>query len=273
LSFFAAATAALCLFTAQQSQYVSGSLISNDGAVSGTYTIELTSMSSHSPIDRTISSPNGKFEFRNLVSGNYTVYVKTESGDVVGFQDVSTGMLGGQLSIQVNEPKKAKPIGGTVDAATLQHRPPKKAAQEMTRAIRAHEAGDSAAAQEHLLAAIRLDPDFSEAHTNLGAEYARNGKFALAYAEFQTALQVGPRGAMQYCNLAVVALAMNRIVEAEAEARKALALDSRSSQANYMLGKILAMQGHEEEAVRRLRLAAADLPIASALLAKMQSSR
>jgi tetratricopeptide (TPR) repeat protein len=273
LSFFAAATAALYLFTAQQSVTVSGSLVTADGGSVGTYTVELTTISSHLPIDRTISSSDGKFEFRNLSSGNYTVFVKTERGDVVGFQDVSTAVLSGQLSIQIIEPRKMKPISGTVDAASLQHHPPRKAAQEMNRAIRAHEAGDSAAAQEHLIAAIRLDPAFSEAHTNLGAEYARGGKLDLAYSEFQTALQLGPKGAMQYCNLAVVALAMNRISEAEVEARQALALDSRSSQSNYILGKILGMQGHEEEAVRRLKLAAPDLPIASALLAKMQSSR
>jgi Tfp pilus assembly protein PilF len=272
LSFSAAVTVALCLFSAQQSVNVVGELTTINGEPTGTYTVEIASISTHLPVDRTVSSSSGKFEFHNLPTGNYTIFVRTESGDVVGFQDIASAMGMNQVSIQIVEAKRSKPISGTVSAASLQHRPPKKAAQEMNLAIRASEAGDSAGAERHLVSALRLDPDFSEAHTNLGAEYARSGRLQQAYSEFESALKLGPKGAIQYCNIAVVALALNRIDEAEGEVRQALSVDSRSSQSNFLLGKILALQGHQEEAVRRLKLAAADIPSANELLTKLQKS-
>jgi Tfp pilus assembly protein PilF len=258
--------------SAQSLAAFGGDLYTNSGRVSGPYTVELTSFASNAAIERTISNPDGKFEFHSVAAGNYTIMVKTEGGDVIAIQDVSSAMGNTYVHIHVAEPVTYKPVNGSVSAITLQHHAPNKAIHEMNAAMKKSRAGDSAAAQEHLRAALQIDPEFSEAHTNLGAEYTRAGKLDLAYAEFESALKTGPKGAMEYCNIAVVALAMRRVAEAEQEARQALSIDSRNPQANYLLGKILASQGHYDEAAKRLKLAAPDIPNANILLEKMRAS-
>jgi tetratricopeptide (TPR) repeat protein len=250
---------------------ISGDLFANSGRISGAYQVELTNLVTNAPIERTVSDGAGKFEFRNVAAGRYTVLVKTGTGDVIGLHDVTGAMGSAQVHVQIVEPvAKNSPVSGTVSAVSLMHHPPKKAIREMNAAIRA---GHTEVAQEHLRAALLIDPDFSEAHTNLGSEYTRAGKLDLAYAEFDAALKTGSQGAMEYCNIAVVALAMNRIDEAEREVRRALSVESRYPQANYLLGRILAGEpGHYQEAVKYLKLAAPDIPNANLLLQKMTAS-
>jgi Flp pilus assembly protein TadD len=257
--------------SAQQPVTISGDLFTNSGRASGTYRVELTNLVTNSPVERTVSDAGGKFEFRNVAAGRYTIFVKTGTGDVIGFQDVTSVMGGTQAHVQIVEPvAKNSPVSGTVAVSTLMHHPPKKAVKEMNAAIRA---GHSETAQEHLRAALLIDPEFSEAHTNLGSEYTRTGKFDLAYAEFDAALKTGPKGAMEYCNIAVVLLAMGRIDEAEREVRQALSVDARYPQANYLLGRILTSEpGHYQEATKYLKLAAPDIPNANVLLQKMSAS-
>jgi hypothetical protein len=250
---------------------ISGDLFTTSGRATGAYQVELNNLVTNTPVERTVSDGSGRFEFRNIVAGRYTILVKTATGDVIGLQDFSSGSGSAQIHIQVIEPAaKNRPISGTVSAMTLMHRPPKKAVRELNAAIHA---GHTEEAQEHLRTALQIDPDFSEAHTNLGSEYTRAGKLDLAYAEFDAALRTGSKGAMEYCNIAVVALAMRRVDEAEREVRQALSVDARYPQANYLLGRILASEpGHGAEAVKYLKLAAPEVPNASVLLQKMTSS-
>jgi Tfp pilus assembly protein PilF len=265
----AAATAA-----AQPTISISGDVYTTSGKPSAIYTVELTSLTVNLPIERTFSNSDGRFEFHNVKSGTYTILVKTDSGDVVGFHQMTDAMGNMPVRIQVTERPKSKAVTGTVSAITLQHRPPKKAIQEMNAAIKASAVGKTDLAQDHLLAAIRIDPDFSEAHTNLGAIYARANKLDLAYDEFQQALRTGPHGAMQYCNIGVVALALNRPEEAEREVRRALTIDSRNPQSNFLLGKILATRPDRyDEAVRHLKLATSDIANANVVLAQLYAKR
>jgi Tfp pilus assembly protein PilF len=250
-----------------------GDLSANNGPPLGTYTVELSGQGGGLPIDHTTSNPDGRFEFRGVAAGSYNILVKTQAGDVVGVQYVSNIQVNPQVHVQIAETAPVKPISGTVPVSALQHHAPRQAVQEMKAAMKASQAGDSESAQEHLLAAIRLDPDFSEAHTNLGAQYTRAKKLDLAYTEFQTALRLGPRGAMQYCNLAVIDLAMKRRAEAEQGVRQALAVDSRNPQSNALLGEILAAKPESyDEAVKHLKLAAEEIPSAMFLLAQLYAS-
>jgi predicted Zn-dependent protease len=254
---------------AQQTGKISGQLLTGSGARTGIYTVELAGAATHQTLDRIISNPDGRFEFFSVAPGSYTLVVKTDDGHPIAIQDVPSLVGSGPIEIQIPEVPRVKPVDGTIAANTLGHHPPKKALREMGAAIRA---GDSPGALEHLQLAIRIDPDFSEAHTNLGAQYARAGQYEAAYVEFETVLKLGPKGAAQYYNLAVVELAMNRVETAEHDLRRALLIDSRHSLSNYLLGKLLAGQPeHYEEAVRRLKFAAPDVPKANLELARLLS--
>jgi Tfp pilus assembly protein PilF len=271
VSLFAASLAVLSLSIAQHLVSYSGQLVTGSGEPSSNYTVELILESNHTCVERTTSNADGKFEFRNIPSGQYAIEVLDSADRLIGMQDLSNGpVTSTRISILISEPKREKPVNGTVSAVTLQHRPPKKAIQAMNRAIRAANAGDDPTAQTHLRAAIAIDPDFSEAHTNLGATYARAAKYDLANTEFRTALKVGPNSVTGHCNIAVAAMSLNRLDEAEREAREALALDSRHPPANFVLGEILSRRpGKESEAIRYLKLAAPDFVNANLVLAQI----
>jgi tetratricopeptide (TPR) repeat protein len=255
---------------AQQSTIYSGYLYTVSGKPSITYQLELQDLRTSAPVERTVSSADGKFEFPRVTGSGYTVVVKNDAGEVVGVQDVSRSMGNPQLQIQIVETSRTRPVPGMVSVSALRHHAPRKAIQEMNSAIKAHDRKDPDAEERHLLNAIHTDPEFSEAHTNLGSLYTRSNRIELGYREFDTALKLGPRDELHYCNLAVAALALNRDEEAESEVRLALQVNSRYPQANFLLGRILAVKpGRDEEAVRHLRLAASDISRANVILAQL----
>jgi Tfp pilus assembly protein PilF len=264
------ALAGVAFTNAQEVTTLSGDLFTSTGAPSHTYSVELTSLKVNMPVERTESDSAGRFAFSNVAAGSYSIVVKTDSGEVIGIQNVPSIMRSVPVRIQIAEAALAKPVSGTVSVGALQHHAPKKAVQQMSAAIQATEKGDAASAEKYLLVAIAIDPDFSDAHTNLGALYSRQKKLEPAYAEFETALKLGPQGAMQYCNLAVIALAMNRPEEAEKEVRQALLVDSRNPQSNFLLGKMMSNQPERyDEAVKHLKLAAPEIANANVLLATL----
>ena len=131
MSLFSAGMRVLVAFTAataaaQPTISISGDLYTSSGKPSAIYTVELTSLTVNLPIERAFSNSDGKFEFHNVKAGTYTILVKTDSGDVVGFHQMTDAMGNMPVRIQVTEQPKSKAITGTVSAITLQHHPPKE---------------------------------------------------------------------------------------------------------------------------------------------------
>jgi tetratricopeptide (TPR) repeat protein len=78
-------------------------------------------------------------------------------------------------------------------------------------------------AEECLRKALKVDPDYDEAHYNLGYSYRRQGKFALAEKHLRRAIEIDPKYALAYAELgALLAGQKNRIKEAVSCLRNAL---------------------------------------------------
>lgn len=58
--------------------------------------------------------------------------------------------------------------------------------------IAAHQAGDLEAAEQHLLAALELNPDHPVVHNELGIIYRKTGRFAEARRSYEAALAIYP---------------------------------------------------------------------------------
>ena len=58
--------------------------------------------------------------------------------------------------------------------------------------IAAHQAGDLEAAEQHLLAALELNPDHPVVHNELGIIYRKTGRFAEARRSYEAALTIYP---------------------------------------------------------------------------------
>ena len=78
-------------------------------------------------------------------------------------------------------------------------------------------------AEECLRKALEVDPDYSEAHYNLGYNYRNEGKFALAEKHLRRAIEIDPKYALAYAELgALLAGQKNRAKEAVSCLRIAL---------------------------------------------------
>jgi Flp pilus assembly protein TadD len=84
--------------------------------------------------------------------------------------------------------------------------------------------------------AVALDPEFTNAHGNLGAEYAVLHRYGEAAAELERAVALDPSAAWMQSNLAFALWQAGKPMEAEQWARHAVALPSSNAKAHYVLG-------------------------------------
>jgi tetratricopeptide (TPR) repeat protein len=101
---------------------------------------------------------------------------------------------------------------------------------------------DLTAAIGHYEAAVRARPDFAEAHANLGTALARvPSRVSEAVTEYKTAIRLKPGFAVTHYDLAnALSRIPDRLPEAIAEYKKAIELDPEYFEAHYNLGNVFA---------------------------------
>jgi tetratricopeptide (TPR) repeat protein len=156
---------------------------------------------------------------------------------------------------------KERPISGVVSVRQLQSRVPKKAFEAFVKAQQYTESAKPVEAMQQLRKAIALDPNWRDAHLNLGTALVRAGRYEEALAELEQCIRIGPPSAMVYTNYAAALATLLRAAEAEKAVREAIRIDTSFRRAHYLLGHILAMQtGRDTEALERLRTGAVEVP-------------
>jgi Flp pilus assembly protein TadD len=129
--------------------------------------------------------------------------------------------------------------------------------------------------------AIKLDPAFAPAYTELGRALLVLGKADDALATLRKAIELAPRDPEAHSGLGVALLATGRSDPAVTELAKAAELDPGSAPRQTNLGTALLMRGRVTEAVRAYELAARIAPkdartlsdLGTALLADNQVDR
>jgi Flp pilus assembly protein TadD len=101
----------------------------------------------------------------------------------------------------------------------------------------------------HYSEALRIKPDYAEAHYNLGATLAQQGKNQEAIAHFTKALQIKPDYTDAHNNLGVALADQGKAQEATGHYAEALRIDPNNAYAHHNLGLILARQGKNQEAI------------------------
>jgi len=111
-----------------------------------------------------------------------------------------------------------------------------------------------AAAEQAFAEAVKLAPADPESHLSLGELYESSGKFEAAKAQYRQALTVakGDARAQALRGLVNVSIAAKQYDEAEKNVREYLASNSADPQAHLLLGRLLAAQGKNEEALAQL---------------------
>jgi tetratricopeptide (TPR) repeat protein len=162
------------------------------------------------------------------------------------------------------------PSEPTVSVKRLRHHTPGKAWNAFFRSIKlAHDGAWQQGALE-LEKAVTIDPDFAEAHNNLGVCDVELKRFDSAAAELRRAIEIDPADSVFHGNLSLALILLHLRPEAEQEARTAVTLDASNSKAQYLLGFLLAERPEtRERATEHLNYAARDLPDAHYLLAQI----
>ena len=113
------------------------------------------------------------------------------------------------------------------------------------------------AAQRSFLEAARLQPADVQPHLQLAALYESSGKLDEAKLQYQQSLTAakGEERLRALRGLVNVAVASRQFPEAETDVRQYLAEDPNDAQAHLLLGRLLAAQGKNDEALAELNSA------------------
>ncbi|MGH7726938.1 MAG: tetratricopeptide repeat protein [Candidatus Eiseniibacteriota bacterium] len=117
------------------------------------------------------------------------------------------------------------------------------------------ESRSSLEARQAYLQAIELDPDFGDAHLNLGRLEHEAGELGRAEAQYREAVRCTPEDSTCHFNLGVLLEDRGRAEEAILAYRRVIDLDPDSADAHYNLGLLLETHGRKSEAMRHLMTA------------------
>ena len=109
--------------------------------------------------------------------------------------------------------------------------------------------GQLDSAIQHLRAAIRIAPDYSEAQNNLGVALLAQGKLDEAAQHFSKSLEGYKRPPEAHNNLGIVFLRKGELDEARKQFSQAIAIDPNYSKAYTSMGLVYAAQKRFEEAI------------------------
>ena len=162
----------------------------------------------------------------------------------------------------------------TVSYQQLQHKVSKQAFKEYKKGRAALRKGENENALDHFQNAIQIDPEFTDAHNDLGFVLANLGNTGEAAEQFKKAVDLAPDHNTAVGNLSVVFYMLERYQDAISLARRALKINPRLPGVRYVLGLSLIVEhGDRKEALENLQRVAPQYPearvMASDILAQI----
>lgn len=222
----------------------------------------------HERVADALLRPDNSFEFRYINTGDYWLTITSREGGTM-YQGIVTARPGSWQETLDLPPSREpeRPPSGRISVANLLHPPSRKAFAAMVSAQRLSDSGQFTAAAEQLEKAIRLSPDWPDAHTNLAAQYLRIGRYEDAISEARHAIALSKPNGADLGNIAYAECRLNRRAEAIQSAREGLRMDPGSPKLHYLLGALLAMdRATLAQSIPHLELAARTIPSAQAPL-------
>lgn len=261
--------------------------------------VRVTLTSGGRRIYETFTDLAGHFFFSGVKSGTYQL---TAEGDGETFETTSvqadvTIFGGGAQSITQNitlrpKPDAATPRAGVVSA--FEQKVPPAAREKLERAKKAAAGGEAEPAMALMREAIKLFPEYFEAHLELGNALLRAGQLDGAIAELDHAREINPNDERSYQSFGLVLMrqkkyavavavfaeaarlnpsnAVNHLMRATALIHQASALDPAAADREYLLGRVEAALAQASE-LSQGKLTADHLSMAMFYQMKGQSAR
>ena len=199
----------------------------------------------------TVTDERGRFTFRGLVSGDYSVVIDNEKEFEPITQAVTVlqlrGSPGQEYMLQVRLKLKPSTDGKAevVDAEFVNV--PKNALDIYKKAIELAKTGDHKGAIEQLTLATAEYSKFMLAFNEIGVQYAQLKEYAKADEAFQEALKIEPEAFLPLRNRGIILVCLNRFTDAEPVLRKALKINDKSSTGHFYLAQAVANQNRFDE--------------------------
>lgn len=223
-------------------------------------TVELIDLGKHTRLQLQPSA-RGTYDLEAVASGSYQLRVIGSDGSILRQEQLNVSPTTGTVVINVPYSQPNQPSGGTVSVGQLQHKVPGKARKDFAAAEKKTQSGDYSGALNLLEQAVNIDPEYVEAHNNIGCRLLNLNRPEEALAAFRRALEIDPNVPYTQGNIAAAMLFLHRPVEAEAAARAAIELDGASSKGRFLLGLALVQQSKFTlEAAQNLRKSENDFP-------------
>lgn len=204
----------------------------------------------------TVAGPDGRFRFRGLEPGAYTLSVLAPGrGEVRRTVQLSAGSADrqGRLEILVpfDPPPQTLAEGHTVSLASL--RIPEAAVREYQRAQERLAERDVEGAEQCLRRAVRLAPQFAAAWNQLGTIAYQSGRREQAAEFFREALRQEPAAYSPLVNLGGVLINLGRYQEALELNLRAVREQPQDALAQVQLGVSYWALGDAARAIEHLR--------------------
>ena len=264
---------------------VAGRVLTQDGRPSRSISVVL-SRPDGSRVGRKTVGYDGSFVFDSLASGDYLLTIERPDFASVGrpleirkYQEPRTVVLDirlkGNESASFREVVKAYgSLPSDRKAEETSKKVSRKAGRAYLKASAAAAKGDRAKAIRHLRKAVREQPEFFEAHYNLGVHYQALEQWENATRAYLKAIDLNSDSARPNFNLGVIYHNQGKLDQAIERYRLALEYDSSFAEAHQALGEARFQQGRPYAAEQHLetatRLAPARAAPSFGLLVKIQ---
>ena len=145
-----------------------------------------------------------------------------------------------EMSFPIAAPRQQIAPSTPISLTRLKHKVPRGARRAFQKAWKLDQEGKTELALEQFRRATTLDPDFADAHCDLGALYQRLQRYSEAETEFRRGVALAPELSGMQSNLGWALAMQGKMAEAEASARQALRIWNGNDKAHHLLARILA---------------------------------
>lgn len=161
-----------------------GEILSAPGTNYSELSVQIETLGSAGTTQHVAVESDGRFVFRDVAPGPYRLRILDAAGGEITSESLS--VLGNvPVSVNLPERKMERPSGASVSVERLRHQPSKRALRVFLLAQKLSKANAHERAADALEKAVALDPEFIEAHGNLGVQYALLKRYERAADEFR----------------------------------------------------------------------------------------
>ena len=205
-----------------------------------------------------MTDDTGKFVFRGLVGGDYTVVIDGEKEfettsqpvNIIQFRGAPSQVYSLQMRLVPKSNDLQKPGVVSAEFANV----PEKALNSYKKGIELAKMRDFKGAVKQFEQATAEYPKFMFAFNEMGIQYLRLNEIEKADEAFQSALRIEPEAFTPLINRGIVASRFNKFSDAEKYIKSALNSNQKSAIAHFYLAQAIANQNRFDEAEKEFNL-------------------